>query len=358
MAMGLGLILAASLVAGEQGQELLWVSGEGCPSQAAVLEATRAFLGRPLADYPQTLQVAARVEADVIGFRLLLEISVDGVDERHELRGVDCDRLGRDAALLIASAVDPFAAGPEATSTWVLEERQLLVAPVVVQVPRARREELPEPAKTEPEEPASETQVPEPVPDWRLVAAPEPVRPDRRSRRASKPITGTLAVAGTGFAGLFPQPGGGFALEGGLERGLLRWQLGAGGWFGGRFRVGTGGVGADLWAATGSTGLCVAPGWKRVRLAGCAVVGVGGITATSVGTQSPRTLVRPWAYLGPELRVTWTPRPRLGIFLGVAVLPALARPAWSISDPAGEFRVPPVTGLLQLGLELRGLGNR
>lgn len=65
------------------------------------------YLGRALANYPHAVVANARVEAAPSGYRLELALVVDGRHERHELAGPDCDQLGRDVALLIASAVDP-----------------------------------------------------------------------------------------------------------------------------------------------------------------------------------------------------------------------------------------------------------
>lgn len=354
-ALGLWIGLRFGVLAGSPGpveQRIQWDAVEGCPSQAAVQEATSEFLGgRALAEFPRAVLAQAWVEVDLAGYRLRLTIAVDGVREHHELRAVDCDQIGRDAALLIASAVDPFALGPPAA-----KERQLSATQVIVQRPRTRpKAVVPTPVITS--EPVSEPTTSTPV-----VERPPSVMIDRPSpppeRRPTSPVEGTLGVAGLGFAGLFPQVGGGVELEGGLQRGLFRWQLSAAGWFGGQFRAANGDVGGDLIAASGATGFCVAPSWRTVRFSACAVAGVGPIVASSVNTENQRTLARPWAYAGPDLRVTWSPRPRVGLYLGIAALPALVRPGWTVSDPDASFRVPPVLGLLRVGVELGRLGAR
>ncbi|MFO7565094.1 MAG: hypothetical protein R6X02_20780 [Enhygromyxa sp.] len=343
------LALSGGEIGGEIAQRIDWEAGEGCPSQAAVLEATSAYLGAALPAFSRAVIVQARVEAGPAGYRLRLAIAVDDMREDHELRAVDCDQLGREAALLIASAVDPFALGPRPPAT-----RQLLMRPVVVQRPRARVR--PPDVPTPVSEPGTS---PQPSPALAGPVAPVAVERPKPPRRPSRHlVTGTLGMDGAGLVGLFPQIGGGLELEGGLHRGLFRWQVGAAGWFGGRFRAPASSFGADLWAASGSTGLCVAPGRARVRFAACAVAGVGAITANSVNTERARRIVRPWAFVGPDLRVTWTPRARLGLFVGIAALPALVRPGWSVSNPEASFRVPPVAGVLRVGLELGELGGR
>lgn len=345
-----GLVLAAlmAITAGAVEQQIDWEAIEGCPSEATIVAATNTYLGGALADYPRVVIARGRVEAGPAGYRLELEIEVDGRSERHDFVETDCDQIGRDVALLIASAVDPFALGPRPPA-----DRQLLLEPVVVQHPRSRP--TPAPAPTPPRGRSTVAQPPPPIVVQAVEPSPAVDVSEPRDRPPARRLAGTLGVAGTGFAGLFPQVGGGVSIEGGLERGLFRWQVGAMGWFGGDFGDAGGGASVDLWAATGSTGLCVSPGLRRFRFAACAVAGIGAITATSINTQTPRTLARPWAFAGPDLRATWIPRPRLGVYLGVSVLPALVRPGWSVSNPAASFRVPPVAGLLRLGIELRNL---
>jgi hypothetical protein len=335
--------------AGELKQQIEWDAGEGCPSQAAIVEATTEWLGRGLAEFPRTVLAQARVEAAQGGYRMRLTIEIDGVGERHEVSGTDCDQLGWDAALLIASAVDPFALGPRAP-----RERQLLAAPVSIQYPRTRPRAQtatttvptrPEPVVEDPDPAFSELDVAPPA------DLPEP------TRERAGPVAGSLGVSGTTFAGLFPRIGGGVELDGGIERGLFRWHLAAAGWFGGSFRASGTDVGADLWAASGTTGPCVVPSVRRVRFASCAVVGAGVVSASPVNTTAATTSARPWVYAGADLRATWSPRPRVALFIGLAVLPALVRPAWSVSSPDASFRIPPVAGLLRLGVELRQLGT-
>lgn len=333
----------------EPSQRIEWQAGEGCPSQAAVVEATSAYLGGALASFSRAVIAHARVEAGPAGYRLGLSITVDGRSERHEIASADCDQLGRDAALLIASAVDPLALGPRPAAT-----RQLLVTPVEVQRPRTRsKPEAPSIAAPSPPIPAPPSPEPPLAVELAVVDRPEP--PLRESRR---PVSGTLGLAGTTFAGLFPQIGGGVELEGGLHRGLFRWQIGAAGWFGGRFRAPDSEIGGDLWAISASTGFCVTPGRARVRFHGCAVAGAGAITVTSVNTDAQRQLARPWGFAGPDLRVIWTPRKQLGLYVGIAALPALVRPGWSVRNPDASFRVPAVAGLLRVGVELGSLGAR
>lgn len=349
---GVGLLIAslATVSNADLVQRIDWEADEGCPSQAAVVEATASFLGRRLAEFPRTVIAQAQVEASTGGYRLRLMIEVDGVEEHHELPGLSCEQLGWDAALLIASAIDPFALGPREPPG-----RQLLLMPVVVQRPSSR----PQPARVvtaPPRQISSAAEPPPPDVDRLEPSGPLDIAAAPSMQTRTRAAAGSLAVAGTTFVGLFPQIGGGVEIEGGLDVGLFRWQASAAGWFGGSFRASGTDVGGDLWAASGSTGACVVPRVRRVRFASCAVVGAGAITAIPVNTTAQGSLARPWAHAGADLRVAWSPRPRVGLSFGLAVLPALARPAWSTSSPDASFRIPPVTGLLRLGIELRELG--
>ncbi|PRP96064.1 hypothetical protein [Enhygromyxa salina] len=357
MPAAIGVLLVSLLAIGprEHAQRIDWEAVDNCPSQPAVEQATVAYLGRPLADYEHALVAVGRVEPSVSGYQLRLTIDVDGVAERHELGALDCEQLGRDAALLIASAVDPFTFGPPLDAPAA---RQLLVVStrVVVQRPRSRSVAATGP---EPPKPSPSPEPSRPPEDWELtIDAPTLDAPRRARARRPSPTLGTLGIAGTGFAGLFPRVGGGLELEGGLQRGLFRWQLGASGWFGGSFRAPQTDVGGDLWALSGTTGGCVVPRVERVEFPVCGVVGAGVIVATAVNTTAPASLPRPWVYAGLDLRAVWHPRPRLGLYLGLSVLPALARPAWAVSSPDASFRIAPVAGLLRLGVALGGLEHR
>lgn len=333
-----------------------WQGGEGCPAPAEVLEQTATVLGRDLDEFASSVEVEARVEAQAGGGQQLeLSLRVDGLREDHELWALDCERLGADVAFLIATALDPFVLWPASEGPSSAPAAPALRIQYPSSRPAAGESEL---AVAEP--PRQPEPEPEPAPDAFDFGELEALEPgagddlDASGQLRARPgqLTATLGVGGTSFVGLFPNIGGGVQAEGGLERGLLRWQLGATGWFGGRFRSAAG-LGADLLAVSGATGPCALPRAGRFSFALCAVAGGGAIRAAPVNTSSSTPRIRPWAFAGADVRVTWAPRPRVGVFLGVSVLPALVRPAWSVSNPEAVHVTPPVTGSLRLGVELR-----
>jgi hypothetical protein len=347
-----GLVIA--LLAAEPTLE--WSGSHVCPGAEVELEqALDDYLGEsPRAS--QDVVAALRFEPEIAGgMRLKLAIASRVGEERHELSGPSCVEVIDQAALLIAGVIDPFVFG------WPPQPPRSSERPPV-QRPRARASEvastslestpveLVEPAApVDEDEDEVEVEVREFGP---IVEAPED---DDREQPA---VTGALGVAATAFAGLFPNVGGGAEVEGAVERGAFRWQLAGSGWFGGRFRSSEADVGGDLWALALGSGLCGVPATRRLRVPLCAVGGVGFVSAEAVGTLEPRRTYRPWAWAGAEARVMLLARPNLGISLGVGVHAALVRPAWAVRSPDFEWRIPPVSGVLRLTVELRGIGSR
>lgn len=338
-------LLLATLLAGPGPEQVAWTGEQVCPGSGDALEeALEGYLGESSRE-PASMEIAIRIEpGQGAGPRLQLTIVSAVGRERHALRGSSCAAVIDQAALLIASAVDPFLlawrppSDPIATRPPVQRPRP---RDVVVEVPAPELEVVPESPRPRPR--PSESFGP-------LIAA-EP--PERARERA----TGTIGAAATGFVGLFPQIGGGAEIEGALEHRAFRWQLAGSSWFGGRFRSSEANIGADLWALALGTGLCGVPATRRVRVPLCGVGGVGLIAATAVGTVDARRSIQPWAWLGAEARVVLLARPWLGIGLGVGVHASLLRPAWAVSSPDAAFRVPPVTGILRLTVEFRELGR-
>lgn len=315
-----------------------------CPG--AAMDVDRAIAGLLREDASEHVEVDARVQlvdAGPVGLRLELEIASHAGTEQHELTGPDCERLIDRAALLIASAVDPFLYSWSPRGETAQRHRRA----VMVQHPRV---ESPAPtvaptiAAGEPGEPS------EPSDEFGPLAPAEPA--DERSR---PPISGAVSVGATTFVGLFPQIGGGIELEGALERGALRWQTTVSAAFGGRFRSTEADVGGDLWALGLGTALCGVPEARRVRVPLCAVAGAGFITAQAVGTVEARQITQPWAWAGAEGRVLLVAREHLAIGLGLGAHAALVRPAWEVQSPGVRFTVPPVMGVLRLTVEARQL---
>ena len=261
--------------------------------------------------------------------------------------------------MLVASALDPFARGP---APGELVRNQITRPPSrpvsrdpVVQIPRRVVVDAAAPKPRAPER--RERAQPSQPAEWSGFDLPGP---DRGPRRADGPRPAVRALFDTsalGFAGVFPNVGGGVEASLGLERGRLRWQLGADGWFGGRLRPEPG-FGANLWALSGVTKLCFVPSLARVSFPLCAQVGVGAMTASTVGAARSGQNTQPWVQGGLAVRASWRPRAGAGasLFMGVALLPNLSRPSWALVDPNATFTVAPLGGPLQLGVELGGVG--
>lgn len=370
--LALAIALAAIVGVTEPGRgspprpvQLAWDSAEAsCPPGERFAATTEHYLGRSLAEYPASGEASAHVRPLRGTLALELELRIDGVFERYTLRSADCESLQRQAALLVASAVDPFALGPRAAEPTPAGE-----LPAPPELPRApppfsHAASLPpvqRPSRPRPE-PSSPPPVPEDVPTQPpLEASPSPARvePARRPspRAGPRRLLGSLGAAGVGFVGFFPQPGGGVELEGAVERARFRWQLGTAAWLGGQFRAPDSDRGGDLSAFAARTGPCFVPRVAKLpgvelRLPLCVTAGVGVVRAVAVNTIEGLQRTQAWADVAGDLRLRAELNPRLAVFLGVAAQLNLRRPAWSLSDPPTLYRTPQFTGVARLGVEL------
>lgn len=319
-----------------------WSGADTCPGAEYEFErALDDYVGeRALGDAFARVVVS---EGDGAGMRMTLTVESVAGREQHELRGLACEQLVDQAALLVAGVIDPF--------VYAGGDRRMQREIVPIQRPKSvpKREPAPAP-EPEPE--------PEPQPELEFdpPQSPSPPPPSTRDRIPRDPSRnrGSFGVAAIGFAGLFPQVGGGAQIEGGLERGAFRWQGTVTGYFGGRVRAEAANVGANLWALAGSTGLCGVPEVRRVRFPLCGVGGVGFVSAQAIGTIEPGRSVRPWVHVGAEAGVSLLARPKLSIGLGLGVHAAVVRPSWEIRAPDVDYAVPPVMGLLRVIVEIHG----
>jgi hypothetical protein len=333
----LALLISLLMLGGSGEPRVAWAGADVCPGAEHVLE-------RALDDYvgPAALAdaVAAKVrlvDAGGSGVQLTLTLESEAGREQHELRGLGCEQIIDEAALLLAGVIDPFAySGGDAR---MQHEVVPIQRPLIIE--RAPPREA-APAIQPATEPEIEVESP----------APRPVPTPDRAPRDSVPSRGSLGVAATSFVGLFPQIGGGAQVEGGLDRGAFRWQGAITGYFGGQFRASEADVGANLWALDGSTKFCGVPRAKRIQLPLCGVAGVGFVSARAVGTLEPQRSVRPWVHVGGEVGVSVLARPNLAIGLGVGVHVAVVRPSWEVRAPDVHFAIPPVMGLARLRVEI------
>jgi hypothetical protein len=331
----LALLISLFVLGGSGEPRVEWAGADICPGAEHEFE-------RALDDYVGTAalgeDVAAKVklvDAGGTGVQLTLTLESQAGREQHELRGLGCEQLVDEAALLLAGVIDPFAyAGRD-----VRTQHEVLQIQRPLAIPReSPREAVP---VVEPE------RAVEPEPEF----GPLVPTSDRAPRDALR-SRGSLGVAATSFVGLFPQIGGGAQLDGGLDRGAFRWQGAITGYFGGRFRASEADVGANLWALDGSMGFCGVPRAERILVPLCGVVGVGFISAQAVGTLEPRRSMRPWVHVGGEVGVSVLTRPTLALGLAVGVHVAVVRPSWEVRAPDVHYLIPPVMGLVRLHVKL------
>lgn len=336
--------------------ELSWQAVEECPGTGELETTIAGWIGTstPVSD---DVRARGRIRATAGGYTLDLVIELGPREQAHVLHAHDCAELTDLAALLIASAIDPFVLGqPMGEAIDVFAPLDPIT--VVPTPPRVEPVPVPEPAleipPVIPEPPVLESE-----PDEAIEFGPIAALDERESVRRRPRVEGFLAASGMGFAGLFQRPSGGVELLGGIDRGALRVAIGAVGWFGGQFRSSDGVVGGDLQAGSGVVEVCGVPTIERGALGFpvCATGTAGAIVGTGVGVPASATVVRPWAAVGGDVGLRWRVHPRVALRLGVGVLASVIRPVWEVAGPVVSFTTPPVMGRVRLSLELF-LGRR
>jgi hypothetical protein len=349
-------VLAGALLSAGLAAAIQWSTPEACPSQLEFEAALDRHLDPRLRS--DALVIDVHVQQVASGYQLDLGLRI--ADRRHVHRIVDhdCVALVELTAVLVATAVDPFALGGSelvelGEPTWssspaILVEVARVEPRPPVQVPRSRTG----PALVA----ANPRERSVPSPTIAIEVRPDPVI---ESMPAAVPlrIEGFVALVIGGVVGLFPAPGGSVELAGGLDRGALRFDGGVAGWFGGRFRDPADPArGGDLWAIGPVLELCGVPRLRRVDFPLCASGRGGAEVGRGVGLISSSTQVRPWVAVGGDVGVRWRVRPRVALRLGLGVLASIVRPTWT--TPSTAFTTPPVLGQLRLAVELIPRGRR
>jgi hypothetical protein len=331
--------------------ELSWQAIEECPGVGELETTIEGWIGKGTPG-GEGVRARGRIQSTAGGYTLDLVIELGPREQAHALQGHDCAELTDLAALLIASAIDPFVLGSASGATIDVFERLDPLDPILVEPLSPWVEPAPAPLIP----PAiPERSIPEPEPDdvEPLVFGPITALDEREPPRARR-VEGFLAASGMGFAGLFQRPSGGVELLGGIDRGALRVAIGAVGWFGGSFRSSDGTVGGDLRAGTGVIEICGVPTLERGRVGFplCATGTAGAIVGSGVGVPDSATVVRPWAAAGGDVGLRWRVHRRVALRLGVGVLAALIRPVWEVAGPIVSFTTPPVMGRVRVAVEL------
>lgn len=315
---GLSWVSPATARAG--GVTLEWTAPPACPTQERVELDVDAMLSADVKS-GATLHAKGVIEAAEDGWVLHLRLDAESGTLERKLEDSSCQVLGEVAALYIALAIDPNAAISSRPAAETPEP-----VPVEVEEPLA---ELPEETLREPVE-----DVPESAP------APAGVR--------TRFIVG---VGAAGTLGLLPRPAVNLALLYGLERG----------WLGFEVAVFTdlprsyhyedpAEAGANFSLSGAAIGFCPALHPSSFRLAVCASVEAGGLTAKGVGVTRTSTYRSFWFATDLGARLSWTPKAPFRVFLrGDLVLPSL-RAAIGVGGLPPLFRVPAVGGRLGLGI--------
>lgn len=338
MTVALPLLISLFVLGASGGARVEWAGQDICPGAEHELErALDGYVGEAM----PAGNVAARVtliDVGGSGMYLTLTLESEAGREQHELRGLGCEQIVDQAALLLAGAIDPFVyAGADA-------RRQPEVVPIQRPITIMRELEVEQLSELEPEA-QPQPPVEHHVPSFELQSVDRAPRDVRRNHVS-------LGVAAASFVGVFPQIGGGAQLDGGLDRGAFRWQAALSGYFGGRFRASDADVGANLWALDATTGFCGVPSAKRIRVPLCGVGGLGLVSARAVGTVEPHRSLRPWVHVGAEAGVSVLVRPYLAVGLDVGVHVALVRPSWEVRAPDVHYAIPPVMGIVRLKMAI------
>jgi hypothetical protein len=258
------------------------------------------------ADHSHTVAANGRVEHDGDGYGLTLELTIEGDTAQRELAAVNCQELGRAAALVVAMAVNPGVAAVESESEADSPPLQKTRTPTQRAQPSTRR--------TSP--PASEPK-PEPRP-----------QPDTKPK---------IGACGGVFVGL-DQPGLprlGAAIAGAVGLCERRYRVEAVGryWFPQVVRAR--GVDAAMRLQAGAAGVsgCGVPRVGRFAFPLCAGVLAGGMRADGQGELDPsRSTTAPWIAFVPRVGF----EPHLGGPVALAVRAgmyvALMRPAFHVDS--------------------------
>jgi hypothetical protein len=347
--MALALALAHVMIGGMLGPPahaddpltLQWSAPASCPADDAVRGEIDELLGAP-GETPRPRAIAALtvVELDT-GYRLEVEVEVDGETSARTIEGETCADLAKAAAFIVATAIDPrLVAGSPA--------RDQDPETVPNAVPETSPEPEPEPESEPESEPEPVSSPPDPKPH--ASGTTDPARADPRALRF-----GGALEAGVGFG---PLPAVGAVV--GLQLALL----------GRRFRVE---ALAHYWTPSRATSPAdpdveaIAQAWE-LGARGCGVLSraivevplCGGVAAGAIHAEGQGALVETartraaWvrALAGPAVRVRVTDRLWLGARVEGFVVLASGR---FVTEPSGTEVFGPRRGGITgtVGIELR-----
>ncbi len=362
-----------------------WSAPAGCPEPSAVRATVEGLLGSPRgAGAAGSLAVRATVVRQDDGRWALTLATVEG-RERGErvLEGPTCQAVADAAALIVALAVDPDASpGSIAAHAAVPASRGASDSPAALAAPQpdamtpasgrsgvarsahalsvhvhsahglsahvvTERSAHAAPAiGTRPNSPAASAPrlAPASAPSLRRPAAALPASPS--SPRFHLSLSGALD------AGTLPSVAPGVAAEVGLRFGRVDLFVGARVLPSERRTVDNG-AGGDFWLAGGAAGACAVALRTPLLLSLCTEVALDAVSGRGFGVDRAITGRALFGSLGLGTHVVVPLGAHLGLRLALGARVPLDRPRFVLGGVGAVYRVAPVTGQADLGLEAR-----
>lgn len=346
-----GQLASAPVESPAEALELEWSAPEACPGSEDVHRAIASRLSAP-GDEERGLAVVRAhgvVHSVPEGYRLDLQLWVDGSQGTRTIEAETCPALADAASLVIALAIDPSLSTAPAVETPEPEPSPPTPSTddaIPALVPE--RPERSSPTEADASAPSTE---PEPSPASPPSEAREPnlVSPSRPD--APELHLDLSGLAGPGFF-LLPQTVGFIELEVGLSGRGWRVSIGANVWTPARERSQINpSVGGRFLAWASPVRACYAPVVGSVDFALCPGVELGAIHGEGTGMLDPaRRDASLWAAALGSGSVRWWPRAlgdRLGLFLRVEGLASLTRPSFGTQSSGVIYQAP--LGALRLG---------
>lgn len=339
-------MLALVLALAAPGLTIDWQAPAGCPDVTAVRGQVAAMIGEDVVAGAD-LRASAVVREDGDRWSLTLELTRAGGRELRSLGDRECEALAQAAALVIAVAIDPQARAPEP----VPEDSPETVVPAP------------------PEQPGGAAGAANPKAEPVPKARPEPPPPSPPIERETDPAALPLPIprlmlglrlgVGLGFARILP--GVHAALDLGLGLDGRGWRVELNGLFVPPVRGSAAGnpeIGGVFRLGAGEVRGCYMPTARRGRLGVPVCLGaqVGAMhgQGTGSGLQEKQAARGLWAALRPGVAVRLRPRlGRVGLWMGLDMIVALARPEFITAGGVKVHRAAPVGGQVSLGVEVR-----
>lgn len=330
--------------------ELVWRAPPECPGRATVEGYIVAGV-EGLGGERRTVSAQALVEAVLTkneqGYRLDLQLSIDGVVLQRQIHADDCSLLARATGLIVAVSVDA-ALPPEAVNEAMRERAEGV----------QREDAGTQTSALSPDDPAASAvvELPDKVDEPPTAGSREAdLQPRSATSRLQRLELGAaLRISGGLQAGILPGIGGGLDVS---MAALGKWWRveGHGGRLFSRTKRfdGEGPVGANFAAWSGGARGCIVPPVGRWEFPVCFGVELAQIHAEGFGAPMEFEVRTLWAGAVVSGGALWFPTRWMGLFGGLQGIAALNRPAYSGPRRPLLYRSAPVAIRAVAGLEFR-----